>query len=207
LAIGRGVNLDFDATSQLKCQQRSLLDNKFHMMVVGRGSKRKGVYRLIEAIETLSPDEQSRLELTVAGPDRKELPSRPYLRPLGFIPDDQRDYLAREMAASDLGVLLSDADSLPGSVWEFLVLGVPVWVSKLPCVSSALKGYPAIIEDISMGIPALAARLRSFLYQPEILANLLDSSTRSRRDLTWEAPAEFLGQYIRCGCVPDKWRD
>jgi len=202
--IGRGVNLDFNDASQLEIQRRSSLDHKFHMMVVGRGPKRKGVYRLIEAIDTLSPDEQSRLVLTLAGPDKKELPSRPYLRPLGFVSADQRNYLAREMAASDLGVLLSSAESLPGSICEFLALGVPVWVSKLPCVSSTLKGYPAILEDISFGTPALAARLRSFLHQPGILADLLASNTRPRKDLIWDAPAEFFGQYIRSGRVQNK---
>jgi glycosyltransferase involved in cell wall biosynthesis len=204
--IGRGVNLDFDVVSRAKVPRRSLLDHKLHMMVVGKGAKRKGVYRLIDAIDTLLPTEQSRLVLTVAGPDKNELPGRPYLRPLGFVSQDQRDYLAGEMAASDLGVLLSDADSLPGSVWEFLALGVPVWVSRLPCIGPALKGYPAIIEDLSLGTPALAARLRTFLHQPEILATLVASNLKSVDALSWDGPAEFLGQYIRHDRVLDKWR-
>ena len=128
--LGRGTNLEREMTDGISVRRRSEIDHKFHMMVVGRGPKRKGVYRLIEAIDSLSPDEQSRLVLTVVGPKKRELPTRHYLRQLGFIPGARRDGLAREMAAADLGVLLSDADSLPGSIWEFLTLGVPVWISR-----------------------------------------------------------------------------
>ncbi len=125
------------------------------MMVVGRGAKRKGVFRLIEAIETLSPEEQNRLMVTVAGPEPGELPQKPYLQPLGFVSADQREYLAQEMMASDLGVLLSEADSLPGSIWEFLALGTPVWVTRLPNIAESLAGYPAIIEDLPLDLASV----------------------------------------------------
>ncbi len=205
--IGRGVNLDAELLSQPHDLRRSALDHKFHMMVVGRGPRRKGVFRLIEAIDALPQNDQDSIVLTVAGPEKSELPSRPYLRPLGFISEDQREMLAGEMAASDLGVLLSNADSLPGSIWEFLALKVPVWVSKLPCIVTALDGYPAIIEDLSQGTPALTARLNTFLHQPKFLPNLVAQNTRSLRALTWDGPAEFLGQYICNDSVQENWRD
>ena len=40
---------------------------------------------------------------------------------MGFIRAHQREKLADEMAASDLGVLLSEAESLPGAIWSFLL--------------------------------------------------------------------------------------
>lgn len=202
--IGRGVNLERELLNREVTQRRSDLDQKFHMMVVGRAAKRKGVYRLIEAIDSLSLDEQSRLVLTVAGPEKNELPARPYLRPMGFIRDHQREKLAKDMAASDLGVLLSEAESLPGSIWEFLALKVPVWVSKTPGIIEALNGFPAIIEDISLGAPALAARLRVFLYEPDTLGDLVAGNTRPLKALSWDGPAEFLGHYICHDRVPGK---
>jgi glycosyltransferase involved in cell wall biosynthesis len=200
--IGRGVNLDPEMLERPIDQKRSALDHKLHLMVVGRGARRKGIFRLIEAIDTLTPEEQSSLVLTVAGPDKEDLPSRSYVRSLGFMPDHLRSKLAAEMAESDLGVLLSDADSLPGSIWEFLALKVPVWVSKLPCIGTALDGYPAIIEDLSQGTPAVAARLRSFLHDPEVLSQLVTDRTKPIAELTWQGPAQFLGEYIRTGQVP-----
>jgi glycosyltransferase involved in cell wall biosynthesis len=194
--LGRGVNLDLDTVDHARVRPRSSRDEKFHMMVVGRGPKRKGVYKLIEAIETLSANEQNRLMLTVAGPNPRELPNKSYLRRLGFLSADQREYLAQEMVASDLGVLLSEADSHPGSIWEFLSLGMPVWVSRLPYITDALEGYPAIIEDPPLDIASMAARLRSFIYEPQELAALRNSKTRSTKDLTWAVPAARLGEYI-----------
>ena len=202
--VGRGVNLERELLNRRTTQRRSDLDHKFHMMVVGRGPKRKGIYRLIEAIDSLSADEQNRLVLTVAGPERNELPARPYLRPTGFISDRQREKLAAKMAASDRGVLLSEAESLPGSIWEFLALQVPVWVSKLPGIVQALNGFPAVIEDLPLSTPALAARLRAFLYHPDVLAALVAQSKGPLEALTWEGCAEFLGHYICYDRVPDK---
>ena len=101
------------------------------MMVVGKGPRRKGVFKLIDAIDALEPHEQNKLLLSVAGPDPGELPERSYLRRLGFICAGERDRLVSEMHSSDIGVLLSEAEGYPGSVWEFLSLGVPVWVSEI----------------------------------------------------------------------------
>jgi glycosyltransferase involved in cell wall biosynthesis len=199
--IGRGVNLSPELVDQPAKTKRSAVDHKFHMMVVGKGPKRKGVFRLIEAIDALTPEEQNSIVLTVAGPEPSELPSRPYLRPLGFLDYDRREELAAEMAASDLGVLLSNADSLPGSIWEFLALKVPVWVSKLPCIET-LAGYPAIIEDLSHGTPALIAKLRSFLGNSDLLATLVAVNSKSLTGLTWQGPAKFFGKYIRLDHVP-----
>jgi glycosyltransferase involved in cell wall biosynthesis len=205
--IGRGVNLGPELANRPAVNKRSALDHKFHMMVVGCGPRRKGVFRLIEAIDALTPKERNSFVLTVAGPEPSELPSRPYLRPLGFLDHERREELASEMAASDLGVLLSEADSLPGSIWEFLALKVPVWVSKLPCIEATLEGYPAIIEDLSRGMPSLTARLRSFLGNSDLLAGLVAVNSKSLTDLTWEAPAKFFGEYIRLDRVPPDLND
>ena len=80
---------------------------------------------------------------------------------------------------------------------------VPVWVSKTPGIDSALNGFPAIIEDLSGGTPALAARLRTFLHEPDMLASLMANNTRPLEDLSWDGPAEFIGEYICHDRVPD----
>ena len=95
------------------------------------------------------------------------------------------------MAASDLGVLLSEVEISPGAISEFLALKVPVWVSQTPGIVSALNGFPAIVEDLSGGTPAFAARLRTFLHEPDMLASLMANNTRSLKDLSWDGPAEL----------------
>jgi glycosyltransferase involved in cell wall biosynthesis len=195
--VGRGVNLEQEIISSPKVEMRSSRDQKFHMMLVGRGAKRKGVFRLIEAIETLSPEEQDRVVLTVAGPEARELPDKPYLRSLGFVSADQREYLAQEMIASDLGVLLSEADSLPGSIWEFLALGIPVWVTRLPQMAESLESFPAILEDLPLAPASVAERLRTFIHRPQELAALRTNKANSGAGLNWAVPAARLGEYIR----------
>ena len=195
--IGRGANLEQEIISSPKAEMRSSRDEKFHMMVVGRGANRKGVFRLIEAIETLSPEERDRVVLTVAGPEPRELPNKPYLRSLGFVSADRREYLAQEMSTSDLGVLLSEADSLPGSVWEFLALGVPVWVTRLPHIEDSLVGYPAIIEELPLALDSLTKRLLTFIHRPEELSALRACKAKSGVGLNWTTPAARLGEYIK----------
>ena len=65
-----------------------------------------------------------------------------------------------------------------------------------PGIESALTDYPVIIEDLGRGTPALAARLRTFLYQPEVLANLVASRKGSVHGLSWDKPANFIAEYI-----------
>lgn len=53
-----------------------------------------------------------------------------------------------------------------------------------------------MIEDLPLDLASLAARLRSFIYEPQELAALRNSKTRSTKDLTWAGPAARLGEYI-----------
>lgn len=195
--MGRGVNLE----ASLLQRRRTAVptggkSGRLRLMVVGRGPKRKGVFKLIDAIDQLSQDEQRQIILTVAGPALQELPERSYLRSLGFISAQRRDYLTQEMAEADLGVLLSEADSHPGSVWEFLSLGVPVWVSRLPHISEALAGFSAVIEDLPLNDESLVRQLRAFLHQPDQLIALRQTNSRPLADLTWAGPVRRIADYI-----------
>lgn len=195
--LGRGVNLDPGRAVSAQSPLRDSQNARLRMMVVGRGPRRKGVFKLIEAIDALEPDEQSKLVLTIAGPKVRELPQRQYLRRLGFIAAHERDHLIAEMQASNLGVLLSEAEGYPGSIWEFLSLGVPVWVSRLPYLAPALQGYPVMFEDLPLTRPALVSRLRSFLHDPQTLSSLRNSDhTSAAEALTWTRPGAQLGEYI-----------
>lgn len=192
---GRGVNLSSALIGNPHAKQADS-QVKLRMAVVGKGPKRKGVFQLIEAIDALSAAEQAQIELTLLGPDPSELPKRDYIRALGFIPAAERARLTEIMRNCDLGVLLSEADSHPGSIWEFLALGVPVWVTTLPHIQEELAGFPAMFEPLPLKPDSLVQKLRGLLADPTHLARLKAASTRSPRDLSWWRPAASVAEFI-----------
>lgn len=196
--LGRGVNLPADAMCAAGETRMQHTDGRLRLMVVGRGPRRKGVFRLIEAIDALEPEEQARVELHLAGPALHELPHRSYLHPMGFVSAAQRPTLVTTMKSMSLGVLLSEAEGYPGSVWEFLFLGVPVWVSQLPYLEDELRGFPAVIQPFPLERAALTAQLRRFLHDSGLLARLMAHAARPRADLSWAWQASAIAKYV-CG--------
>lgn len=83
--LGRGVNLPPEAMASAGSAAARQQGPVLRLMVVGRGPRRKGVFRLIEAIDALHDWERARIELHLAGPSPDELPARAYLRPMGFV--------------------------------------------------------------------------------------------------------------------------
>jgi glycosyltransferase involved in cell wall biosynthesis len=190
--LGRGVNLPLQAWAAGRPNRAVTQGLPLRLMVVGRGPRRKGVLRLVEAIDALDAQDRAQVELHVAGPSAGEMPRRPYLHALGFVDATRRAELVRTMQSMSLGVLLSEADSHPGSVWEFLSLGVPVWVSALPCLADELRGFPALLQPFPLEQGALTARLRTLVRDPDALVRLQAASTRPRADLGWSRPARAI---------------
>ena len=67
----------------------------------------------------------------------------------------------------------------------------------------SLAWVPSHHRRSLLGTPALAARLRTFLHEPDMLASLVAGNARPFEDLSWDGPAEFIGQYICHDRVPD----
>jgi glycosyltransferase involved in cell wall biosynthesis len=199
--LGRGVNLPRSVAVDPSPSGGRAAADPMRMMVVGRGAARKGVFRLIAAIDALEPHERARIELHLAGPSQRELPSRPYIRCMGFVGADQRNLLVERMRSMSLGALLSDADSHPGSVWEFLFLGVPVWVSRLPYIEEELRGFPVVVQPFPLAVEDLTRQLRLFLHEPQRLAALRAAAQRPRGDLSWDRPAQIVGRCVG-GLIP-----
>lgn len=194
--LGRGVNLkpgDVGAAASRRAGRAA--DTPLNLMVVGRAARRKGVFRLIEAIDRLPAAERARLVLTVAGPSIDELPRRPYLRALGFLGADRKQELVEEMARADLGVLLSDAEGLAGSVWEFLALGKPVWVSDLDGMRELARSHPVILEEMPFDPDAIFAKCSAFVRAPGTITGLGRPEGRYE-DLSWRPQARFIRDYV-----------
>ena len=194
--LGRGVNLPPEAMAPAGPAAARQQGPVQRLMVVGRGPRRKGVFRLIEAMDALEDRERERIELHLAGPSPHELPRRAYLRSMGFVDATRREALVETMRSMSLGVLLSDADAHPGSVWEFLFLGVPVWVSNLPFLEAELRGFPALVQPFPLLQADLTQRLRSLLHDPSLLAGLSASASRLPSDLSWSRQAGLIGRYL-----------
>jgi glycosyltransferase involved in cell wall biosynthesis len=188
VVAGRGANLERSPPPRPLGDTREQL----RLMLVGRDFARKGGHALIRAMDMLSERERRRVILVVAGPEASTLPRREYISPLGFVGPECRPKLLNEMAAADLGVLMSSAEGLPGSVWEFLSVGTPVWATRLPGMEEALGGRAAVLEDLPVAVERLAARLRGWLTDRADLERLRTQALQTRTGLGWDRPAALV---------------
>ncbi|WP_170284184.1 glycosyltransferase family 4 protein [Roseospira marina] len=184
--IGRGVTIRPDHIAAVRQEghqePRPASDQTLTLMTVGKDAARKGVFKVIEAIDRLPEAERRRIRYVVAGPDRSALPARAFVEPLGFVTGEGRRALLTRMRRADLGVLLSEWEGLPGSVYEFLTLGTPCWMSDLPH-TEALRAHPGVVsEPLPIDGARVAERLRAFLHDPAALRDL-----RQRAESQWDA--------------------
>ncbi|MEJ0022655.1 MAG: glycosyltransferase [Alphaproteobacteria bacterium] len=183
--LGRGANVPLD----LRASRTRAGSEKLNLMIVGIDAARKGMNTLIAAIDALPPANQERIILTLAGPRRWSVPRRKYIRALGYMGPNQREKLLARMARADLGVLLSTADALPSSVFEFLTLGVPIWTTDLPGMREALAGHPAYFETLPIEVEHVRSRLLSWTERPSLVRDAINSQSANADALSWSSRA------------------
>lgn len=186
--LGRGANVPLD----LCAKNSAAPSEKLHLMIVGIDAARKGMNTLVAAIDALPPANRERIRLTLAGPSRWNAPRRKYIRALGYMGPKKRANLLARMARADLGVLLSTADALPSSVFEFLTLGVPIWTTDLPGMRQALEGLPAYFETLPIEIEHVRSRLLSWTERPTLLRNAQHAEKDKLDALSWASRAAHV---------------
>ena len=186
--IGRGANL-----SPRDCRRtRVALDDRLRLMCVGRDALRKGADLVIDAIDALPPAHRDRIVLTLAGPRQSDVPRRSFVECVGFMGPSRRGALLDLMASADIGVLLSRADALPASLFEFLTLGVPIWATALPGLQQTLAGYPAFFEPLPVEIGHLRSRLLSWAERPNLVRAVAPLTMEARERLSWTSRARHV---------------
>ena len=191
--IGRGVNLPIDF-SVGETRERSA-DNRLRIVFVGHDFRRKGLPTLIEAIDSTN-ELQSRVLVNAIGPRSEEFSPRDWLEVHGYI--DKKVEMKKYtdiISHSDLGYLFSQSEGIPGSILEFMHLGIPCLISDIPEMAS-IRDYPGVVSvPISSGHSGVRDRLLEFVTNPMRLKDLkLQASTNIFRE--WHLQAEKVARWL-----------
>ena len=195
--IGRGLNLPRAATGGAKVREREVNGHStIRVGFVGVDFARKGLPELIEAIDG-STALRGRVEIEVLGPDIDALPARPYLRAHGYLSkEEDLSRICEIMASCDIGYLFSKSEGIPGSVLEFLSMGVPCIISDIPAMSS-IKDLPGIISlPLEGGVPAVGRTLQQIVASPSYLHDLRKSTADLDFD-GWRPQAKSISRWCR----------
>ncbi|WP_018262404.1 glycosyltransferase family 4 protein [Methylobacterium sp. WSM2598] len=170
--IGRGLNMPRRLAEERRPSRAPIPGSPLRVGFVGADAERKGLFDLIEAIDG-DPLLSERVHVHAIGPDAATLPARPFLTAHGYIDKaGEIDRIVAIMSDCALGYLFSRAEGIPGSVLEFLSLGVPCLVSDIPAMDS-VRALPGVAEiPLAGGAAAVRAALRGLVSEPERLAAL-----------------------------------
>ncbi len=193
--IGRGINfpgiesLDLGAGPHGEAREPGRLRIGF----VGHDFKRKGLPMLIEAIDRNGWGGVVTVE--AVGPGPGDLPARPYLNLHGYIDKDTDMHrYSRLLASCDVGYLVSQSEGVPGSILEFLSLGVPCLISDIPEMETlqALPGVSCL--PLSEGASAVGGALRNLLSSPDRLRAMRARAATNAFD-GWARQAEAVARW------------
>lgn len=193
----REVRLKLEKSRPSSSLCRLTRDRRLRVGFIGKDWKRKGLPRLVRAIELLNrmgiPS-----EVIVIGHVPKQYRSHAYVRVAGFI--DKSRELSRFIdivASCDLGCAPSHEEPLGIAPLEFLRLGVPVVcadtgglkdVCKAAGPASILLNKDATPEDIALAIEAPARH-------PDILQRMRTAAFERKEHFSWDRTVKQMGKH------------
>ena len=193
--IGRGVNFPSIASLGLEAGPHggAREPGRLRIGFVGHDFKRKGLPVLIEAIDRHGWGEV--VTVDAIGPKPGDLPARPYLNLHGYIDKDtELDRYSRLLASCDVGYLVSQSEGVPGSILEFLSLGVPCLISDIPEMET-LRELPGVsCLPLGEGAAAVGGALRELLSSPDRLRSMRASAATNDFD-GWARQAEAVARW------------
>lgn len=178
--IPGGVDLSkFKPRDKRVARAKLHLPDKFVILFVGNLIKLKDVDKLIKVSARLSRDFDLHLSIVGDGPERanlQRLAEELGLKNIVFTGIVPHDDVPLYMAASDVLVLPSETEGLPGCVQEAMACGIPV-------VASNVGGLPELVTNGATGYLAsdekeMEEHLKRLMSSPELCslmgANALD---------------------------------
>jgi glycosyltransferase involved in cell wall biosynthesis len=162
--------------------------------MIGADVLRKGIRETVAGIDRYRSDTGREVLLHVMGASGCDAVDRPYIRWFGRIDKAaDRDRFIDFMRGVHIGMLLSQADGIPGSVYEFMYFGRPVIVSARCHIDPRdLAGRGLLVDDpgrpadVAAAIATQADALRQGRFpRPEDPA------------LSWDRPARVLLETVR----------
>ena len=191
--IGRGVNLPIDLSVE---KTRTRPDERpMQIVFVGHDYRRKGLPTLLEAIES-TVELQTRVVVNAIGPRREEFAPRDWLKVHGYI--DKKVDLKKYtdiISSSDLGYLFSQSEGIPGSILEFMHLGIPCLMSDIPEMASIRHSPGVVSVPLDSGHTGVRDRLLEYVTNPMRLEELKRQASKNTfRE--WHMQAEMVARWL-----------
>jgi glycosyltransferase involved in cell wall biosynthesis len=199
---GRGLNMTSDEfavaadfrSAKLTAIACSDMSGVITLTLIGRDARRKGVFQVIDAIDALSEGERRRIRFRIVGPNRSIVPRRDYIEAIGFLGPQRRTELLKIIASTDVGVLMSSAEGLPGSLREFTCLGVPCWVAWLPQFERSFNENLIFKEATPLSIDSMTHTLRKILeHSPK---SLYEKGAAGFGYIGWTSQAKIVANFL-----------
>ena len=192
--IGRGVNLPLGLYSISESQKSS--ESLLRIGFVGHDFKRKGLPTLIEVVNT-TPELADKIVLNAIGPTENDIKAQPWMKLHGYV--NKKDALERYieiLANSDIGYLFSESEGIPGSVLEFLCLGIPCLISDIPEMKS-IQDLPGIVSvPLSAGLDGVRCTILQLTNSNKRISELKKLAAKNIfRE--WHQQAEQVASWCR----------
>jgi alpha-1,6-mannosyltransferase len=190
----RRVPLGVDLTT-FRPRERVPSDGTVRLVMLSRLSREKRPERAIEAIRLLAPERPVELTVIGNGPQRRALERRADGLPVRFLGHvAQREAIARAVAAADIALCPSPAETFGLATLEALACGTPVIV---PAAGAARE----LVDEPGSGVvcdgtPAgLARAVRDLLDTPEAVRRSAARAAAER--FPWSATVSaLLDEYV-----------
>ncbi|MGA8116977.1 MAG: glycosyltransferase family 4 protein [Actinocatenispora sp.] len=186
-----------DAPDGAAVRRRLGLGDSFVFSYVGRLSVEKGLRELIVAFRAVRDRTDHDVRLLVVGGGQLDAELLAYADAMGpgsvyVVGEVPRSQVAHYLAASDVMVLPSHAESLGTVLLESFCVGTPV-------VATSVGGIPEVVVDGQNGLlvearsdAALGEAMLTLSQDPAICAQLTEGAQRSATEYSWETLQERL---------------
>ena len=153
---------------------------------IGVEWQRKRLPFLLKVAEVLKKRNVA-VEVVVIGPDPKDLPPHPLLKPIGFI-DKQKQMteFIKLVQSFHFGCLFSGVDGLAQSILESLRLGVPVLGANAGGIPDGVPEGLGFLFELDSSPELVADLLESFVNNPSSYQELRQGVIARAEEFSWQ---------------------
>ena len=199
--------------SQLKVKNDDLL-----VLSIGRISKEKGIFELIEAV-TLAGSQDSRITCVIIGSSpaydesvtvQKQLSTRAGIKDkVKVLPACHPDKVWQYLCAADIFAFTSHNEGMPNSLLEAMAMGVPAVAFAIPPVSEIDAASQALLLVPPFDTGLFASAILRLANSPEERARLGDTGrermmSRFRVDRNMAAAVKRITEIVKKQCSAER---
>lgn len=173
-------------------------DGKSHplrIVFVGKDSQRKGLARLVKAIQIVRQDGYDVRLLVVGAQVENADPA--FIEEAGFVDKAQDpERLVRLLTGCHLGALPSHQEALGIAAREFLRCGLPSLLTKTGGLAESVPDGCAASLPPDCSPEEIASEIQHFLTDPDVLRRMTQRAREHAREASWARTAQAFQQSI-----------